>query len=93
MPVSRWIVSHTAVDADEDALRNSWSVSSRSKPNQGLDCRIDFNGFKEVVSGVKGYYGRDLLGGHSFFSFIGCSIVQMYGLYLREMVYKSGVLL
>lgn len=34
-----WIWLNTLSDAVADALRNSWSVSSRSKPNHSLACR------------------------------------------------------
>lgn len=39
-PVSWWIASNTADETEADALRNSWSVSSRSKPKYFLDWRI-----------------------------------------------------
>lgn len=45
--VSLWTASHTAEKAYEDVLRNSWRVSSKSKPTYCLDCRT-----LEIVSPV-----------------------------------------
>lgn len=48
-----WTVSKTLAEALAEARRNSWSVSSRSKPNQFLETTIsgiDMEVFQAVVT-------------------------------------------